>query len=267
MSDLHGRVAVVTGGASGIGRAIAARLHDDGAGVIVTDIQAGLGLEFANESGMTFLEHDVTSEDSWRGVIREVEAQHGGPHVLVNNAGILGPSDAVTPEDTSLESWRSVFAVNVDGVFLGCKTVLPVMRRVGTGSIINVSSIAGLLATPYGTAYGCSKAAVRQLTQSVAQHCAEQRIPVRCNSLHPGNVRTPLWDRGAEERALRHGTSVEEEIEIGRRLAPMGEFVAATDIAAAAAFLASDESRQMTGSMMVVDGGSIYCSSFHMGLA
>lgn len=267
MTDLRGKVALVTGGASGLGHGIAMRLRRDGARVFISDVQQELGRSVSEASDLEFLHHDVASELAWSEVVSQIEAVGGRLDILVNNAGILGPSDAVSPEDQTLESWRQVFAVNVEGVFLGCRAALPAMRRTGSGSIVNISSIAGLIATPYNTAYGCSKAAVRQLTQSVAQHCAQVGLKVRCNSVHPGNVRTPLWDRGAEERATRKGVSLESEVELGRRLAPLGEFVQPADVAAAVSFLCSDESSQMTGAMMVVDGGSVYCSSFHMGLS
>jgi 3(or 17)beta-hydroxysteroid dehydrogenase len=136
------------------------------------------------------------------------------------------------------------------------------MRRAGDGSIINISSIAGLRASPYATAYGASKAAVRHLTKSVAQHCAERKLNIRCNSVHPGDVRTPLWDKAAEELARARGVPVEAIIEEGRTDSPMQEFTLPEDIAAMVAFLASDEARHITGTKMVVDGGTVNCESY-----
>lgn len=222
---LQGRVALVTGGASGLGKAIAERLLADGA---------------------------------------RVEREFGAPHVLVNNAGILGRLDAASPENTSLAAWRKIFAVNVEGVFLGCRAAIPVMKRSGKGSIINMSSVAGVLATPHATAYGASKAAVRQLTKSVAQYCAHEKVNVRCNSVHPGNVRTPLWDRQASELAQLRGITIDQVIAEGKTEIPMGDFTLPEDVAAGVAFLVSDDARHVTGSKLMVDGGVIHCDTYHV---
>ena len=264
MSTLSGKIALVTGGASGLGRAIAERLAKDGANVVVTDVNADMGKATAEECGFVFLHHDVCDEQGWSRVVLEVERRFGHLDILVNNAGVVGSQTAVSPEDTSLANWRRVFAVNVEGVFLGCRAAIAAMRRTGSGSIVNIASIAGLLATPYNTAYGASKAAVRQLTKSVAQHCAEERLPIRCNAVQPGNVFTPFWENLAKELAEKKGVSVAKIIEQGKAEAPMGDFVAPQDVAAAVAFLASDESRYMTGSELIVDGGLFNCDTFHM---
>lgn len=262
MGRLDYKTALVTGGASGLGKTIAQRLSLEGACVIITDIQSGLGQAVATECGLTFFEQDVRDETRWTQVIHDVERCHGPMNILVNNAGIVGPADAVSPENTRLMDWKNIFSVNVDGVFLGCRAAIPSMRRAGGGSIVNMSSVAGLLATPYATAYGASKAAMRQLTKSVAQHCAEERLNIRCNSVHPGNVRTPLWDRQAEQRAAAHGKSVEEIIAESKAYIPLRDFTAMEDIAAAIAFLASDESRHMTGAQLVIDGGVFHCDTY-----
>jgi NAD(P)-dependent dehydrogenase (short-subunit alcohol dehydrogenase family) len=136
------------------------------------------------------------------------------------------------------------------------------MRRAGGGSIVNISSVAGLLATPYATAYGASKATVRQLTKSVAQYCAQQKLNIRCNSVHPGDVITPLWERQAEEAARIRGVPVEEVYAEARRSKPMGEFTRPEDVAAAVAFLASDDARNITGIKLIVDGGTVNCDTF-----
>lgn len=264
MTRLDRKVALVTGGASGLGRAIAQRLASEGAYVVITDVQTELGTQVAAEGGFTFLEHDVCDEQRWAHIIQTVEDRWGGLHILVNNAGIVGQMEHASPEDTALASWRRIFAVNVEGVFLGCRAGIGAMRRSGSGSIVNVSSIAGLLATPYNAAYGCSKAAVQQLTKSVAQHCAEQKLSVRCNSVHPGDVHTPLWDRIAEERAKQTGLTVAEVLAQQEQNSPMGGFTHAEDVAAAVAFLASEEARRITGAMMVVDGGQVGCDTYHL---
>jgi NAD(P)-dependent dehydrogenase (short-subunit alcohol dehydrogenase family) len=260
---LNGRTALVTGAASGIGKAIAHRLVADGAQVVITDVQEELGHEAAHAGGFTFLEQDVSNELRWTEVVREVEGRFGAVHVLVNNAGIAGGMDHATPEDTRLADWRKTFAVNVEGVFLGCRAIIPAMRRAGGGSIINVSSVAGLLATPYATAYGASKACVRQLTKSVAQYCAQQKLNIRCNSVHPGSVQTPLWDRYAQVAASARGMSFEEFLAASQREVPLGDFTTLEDVAAAVAFLASDDSRHITGTKLIVDGGIINCDTYN----
>jgi 3(or 17)beta-hydroxysteroid dehydrogenase len=262
MRRLADKVALVTGGAAGLGRAIARRLSVEGAQVVISDVDAETGSAAAVEDGLIFLEQDVCDEGGWIRVIGEVEKRFRRLDILVNNAGILGPMGAVSPVDTPLEEWRRIFAVNVEGVFLGCRAAIAAMRRAGGGSIINISSIAGLRATPYATAYGASKAAVRQLTKSVAQHCAERKLNIRCNSVHPGDVRTPLWDKQAAEVARLRQVPIEEIIEDNRLDSPMGEFILPEDIAAAVAFLASDEARHITGTKLVVDGGTVNCESY-----
>src|ERR1700726_876427 len=146
MGALDHKVALVTGGASGHGKAIAQRLATDGASVVITDIQCDLGYATASEGGFTFIEQDVCDEERWAQVVGEVEELFGRLDILVNNAGITGPMDAVTPETTRLKDWQRIFAVNVEAVFLGCRATIPAMKRSGGGSIINLSSIAGLLA-------------------------------------------------------------------------------------------------------------------------
>jgi 3(or 17)beta-hydroxysteroid dehydrogenase len=262
MRRLVDKVAFVTGGAAGLGKAIARRLSAEGAQVVISDVDAATGAATAAECGLTFLEQDVCDEAGWAQVVGEIERRFRRLDILVNNAGILGPMGAVSPVDTRLEEWRRIFAVNVEGVFLGCRAAIAAMRRAGGGSIINISSIAGLRATPYATAYGASKAAVRQFTKSVAQHCAERGLKIRCNSVHPGDVRTPLWDKQAAELARLRQVAIEEIIEDNRLDSPMGEFILPEDVAAVVAYLASDDARHITGTKLVVDGGIVNCESY-----
>ncbi|WP_129649578.1 SDR family oxidoreductase [Peristeroidobacter agariperforans] len=267
MSRLSTKVALVTGGASGLGRAIAARLIADGARVVITDVQASVGEATATELKCDFILQDVTDEGSWRDAMQFLQKRHQGLHILVNNAGILGPGDRVSPESTSLEDWRRIFAVNVEGVFLGCRAAIPVIAGSGGGSIVNISSIAGLLATPFATAYGASKAAVRQLTKSVAQHCVEKRLRIRCNSVHPNNVRTQMWERRAIECAHSRGVSIDVILKEDQAVVPMGDFTRPEDIAAAVSFLACEQdSRHITGAKLVVDGGTVHCDTYHMSM-
>jgi 3(or 17)beta-hydroxysteroid dehydrogenase len=264
MTRLTDKVALVTGGASGLGKAIAQRLAEEGARVVITDIQRDLGTTTAKEHGFTFFEQDVCDEEGWPAIIQKIEALHSHLHILVNNAGIVGPMGATNPENTTLAVWRKLFAVNVESVFLGCRAAIPAMRRSGVGSIINISSIAGLLATPYNTAYGATKATVRQLTKSVAQHCAQEKLNIRCNSVHPGDVHTPLWDKIAEETTKLTGMSPQEVIAQQAVNNPMGGFTQASDIAAAVAFLASNDASRVTGTKLIIDGGLIGCDSYHL---
>jgi 3(or 17)beta-hydroxysteroid dehydrogenase len=264
MHGLKSKVALVTGGASGLGKVIAQRLAAEGARIVITDIDRSLGTATAAEGGFAFLDQDVCDEARWSEVVQTVESHFGHLHILVNNAGIVGPTEATSPENTPLSVWRKLFAINVEGVFLGCRAAIPAMRRTGEGSIVNISSVAGLLATPYNTAYGATKATVRQLTKSVAQHCAQERLNIRCNSVHPGDVHTPLWDKIAEETAKRRGTSVADILAEQEKNSPMGGFTAPEDIAAGVAFLASSEARRITGAELVIDGGLVHCDSYHM---
>jgi NAD(P)-dependent dehydrogenase (short-subunit alcohol dehydrogenase family) len=261
---LAAKIALVTGGASGLGKVIAHRLAAEGAQVVITDIQSDLGRQTAAECAVTFMAHDVSDEAQWAEIVEEVERRHGRLDILVNNAGILGPKDASSPENTRLADWLKVFAVNVNGVFLGCRAAIPAMRRSGGGSIVNISSVAGLLATPYATAYGASKATVRQLTKSVAQHCAQEKLNIRCNSVHPGNVRTPLLEASMQQAARARAVAVEDIAAERAALTPMGDLTLPEDVAAAVAFLASDEARHITGEKLVVDGGIINCDTYLM---
>jgi NAD(P)-dependent dehydrogenase (short-subunit alcohol dehydrogenase family) len=259
---LESKTALVTGGACGIGKAIARRLSSDGARVVITDVQRDAGLETAAAYDVVFLDQDVRQEERWAEVIDEVEERFGHLNVLVNNAGILGQMDMVTPENTPLASWREIFSVNAEGVFLGCRAAIPAMRRAGGGAIVNISSVAAQLATPQATAYGSSKAAVRQLTKSVAQYCAEQHLKIRCNSVHPHNVLTPLWVKAAEERAVARGIPLDVVMAEGEAGTPMGEFVLPEEVAAVVAFLASDEAPHITGAELIVDSGVVNCDTY-----
>lgn len=261
-SDMRGKTALVTGGASGLGRAIAQHLATSGASVVISDIQDELGSSTANEHQLRFLHHDVTSEESWADVIREIERQSGRLDMLVNNAGVLGRPEASSPENTPIADWRRLFSVNAEGTFLGCRAAIPAMRRVGGGSIVNISSVAALLASPYATAYGASKAAVAHLTKSVAQYGAQFHI--RCNSVHPGDMRTPLWDKQVADTARARGMQVDEVVREATKMYPLGRLTSVDDVASAVAFFLSDQTSNITGTEVVVDGGLVNCSTFLM---
>ncbi len=245
---LSGKVALVTGAASGLGRATAILFAREGARVACSDIDLAGARNTAETCGSDAiaLAQDVTDEARWRAVIADVETRLGALHILVNNAGIGLPGSI---ESTPSEDWRRVHAVDLDSVFYGCRAVLGAMRRAGTGAIVNVSSIAGIVADGNLAAYCSAKAAVRHLTKSVALHCARNRDPIRCNSVHPAFIDTPLLDA-----AIPH-LSREELL---ARLAagnPMGCVGEPDDVAHAILYLASDEAKFVTGAELVIDGG------------
>lgn len=250
MGRVAGKVALVTGAASGIGRACAEVLAREGAVVVLTDVQDGEAVAAgirAKGGKASFHKHDVTDEARWNAIVADTAKQHGRLDVLVNNAGIA-VAGLVT--DLTLERWRHQMAVNVDGVFLGVKCALPLMRKTGKGSIINISSIAGLRGAATLSAYCASKGAVRLFTKSVALECAAMGDGIRCNSVHPGIIETPIWGQvipGSNEPMDLDAMSA-VRVPLKRKGVP-------EDIANAVLFLASDDSSYMTGEEMVVDGG------------
>jgi 3(or 17)beta-hydroxysteroid dehydrogenase len=246
---LAGKSAFVTGAASGLGRAMALRFAEEGALVAVADLDEGGGRAVVAAIGEAalFLRHDVTVEADWIGNLSRAAAEFGRLDVLVNNAGV-GPAGTI--EKTSLDEWRRVHAVNLDGVFLGCKHGIPHLRASGGGAILNMSSVAALMGTPTLTAYGSSKAAVAQLTKSVALHCAARRDNIRCNSLHPVFAATPMVERmiAAAKAPERARAALVEQVPLGRLADP-------DEVAALALYLVSDEARFVTGGEFVIDGG------------
>jgi len=253
VTTLHNKVAIVTGGASGLGLEIVRRMVLAGATVISTDSNRMDGAQAAEAGGAEFLYHDVADESDWQNVFATATRNYGKVDILVNNAGVGEGLGASTPDATSWQDWQQVMAVNAGGVFLGCKHALITMRQSGGGVIINMSSIAALVATPFLTAYGASKAAVAQLTRSVAVHAAADNI--RCNSVHPGQIETPML-KGLFSEVAAENNVTEETIraELLQRI-PQGNFGAPGDIAAAVIFLAADEARHITGAQLSIDGG------------
>lgn len=254
MPRLDGKVAIVTGAASGFGAATARLFAREGATVVLTDRNADGGKAVAREIGnaASFLAHDVTSEADWARVVDETVKLHGRLDILMNNAGVWGSGVPQDIEHITLEEWRFVQSVNSDGVMLGCRAAIPAMAKSGGGSIVNVSSTAGFRATPMIAAYGASKGAVRQLTKSVAAYCGRKGYNIRCNSVHPGMVRTPLG-----EDVLKVYGELEEAARNRTKSVPLGTLGEVEDVANAALFLASDESRYVNGSELVIDGGML----------
>jgi 3(or 17)beta-hydroxysteroid dehydrogenase len=253
---LAGHVVLVTGAGQGIGQDVAIRMAEEGARLILTDINAVSGQGIADRLGATFLHQDVSSEAGWREVIATVERDHGRLHVLINNAGIEGdPNAAKDPERAPIEDWNRIFEVNSTGVFLACKHAIPLMAKSGGGSIVNFSSVASLVPTPFIAAYGAAKAAVEHLTRSVALHCARAGYRIRCNSIHPGQVRTPMLQILFDRMSAQAGVSSEEFAQRFLANIPLGAFQEPRDIANAVLFLSSDEARCITGQALAVDGG------------
>jgi 3alpha(or 20beta)-hydroxysteroid dehydrogenase len=242
MGRLDGQVAIVTGGARGQGGAEATLFREEGAEVVITDVLRDEGELLATQIGATFLAHDVRVEEEWAEVVRQTVERHGRVDVLVNNAGIFERRKLL---DTDLATYRRIIEVNQVGVYLGMRAVAPVMIEHGGGSIVNISSVAGLRAAAGGFAYGASKFAVTGMTKTAAMELA--RHGIRVNSIHPGMIETEMIQQvtgGNPERHERFARSV-----------PMRRPADPIEVARLALFLASDESSYCTGSEFVVDGG------------
>ena len=251
------RVALITGGLGGIGQAIARRLADDDVEVFVSDIQEAPG---AGTTGR-YLRHDVRDEASWARTITSIEAEFGRLDILVNNAALLNRGS--NPEHTELVDWTDMFAVNVNGVFLGCRAAIKAMRcRVG-GVIVNMGSMAGSQANPNAFAYAATKATVRHMTRTIAEYCALERLDIRCNAVHPGYVLTDAWRAYADGIAKERGIARDVVLDELAADVPIGRFVDPSEIADAVAYLCSSSARSMTGADLVIDGGFLGCNTFH----
>ncbi|GGB29782.1 short-chain dehydrogenase [Sphingomonas metalli] len=249
MQRLQNKICVVTGAARGIGHAIAARFLAEGATVVLTDIDETAGIAAADGLGCRFEPLDVGEEAGWLRLAQVVPVAD----VVVNNAGVTGFEGGMVPHDpehASLADWRAVHRVNLDGTFLGCRYAIGAMKAAGAGSIINISSRSGLVGIPGAVAYASSKAPIRNHSKSVALYCAAQGWGIRCNSIHPAAILTPIWepmlgegpDRAARMQALVADT-------------PLKRFGRPEEVAAIAAMLASDEATYVTGTEINIDGG------------
>lgn len=249
MHRLANKTCVVTGAARGIGRAIAHRFHEEGAIVIVTDKDAVTGAAAAAEIGCRFERLDVCEEADWLHLADIVPVAD----VVVNNAGVTGFEAGMVPHDpehASLADWRAVHRVNLDGTFLGCRYAIGAMKRAGTGSIINISSRSGMVGIPGAAAYAASKAAIRNHSKTVALYCAQQGWRIRCNSVHPAAILTPMW-----EPMLGTGPDREARMQALVAETPLQRFGTPDEVAAVVLMLASDEATYVTGTELHIDGG------------
>lgn len=249
MNRLTGKCCVVTGAGRGIGEAIARCFIREGATVVVTDKDEQAASRLADELGAVAVRLDVSLEADWD----QLAARFPRVDVVVNNAGISGFEDGPRPpdpENASLEDWRQVHRTNLDGTFLGCRYAIRAMRASRAGSIINISSRSGMIGIPGAAAYASSKAAIRNHTKSVALYCAQEGLNIRCNSVHPAAVLTPMWDPmlgTGPDRAARMAAAVADT--------PMRRFGRPDEVAELVLLLATDEAAYMTGSELTVDGG------------
>jgi len=254
-NKLASKVAVVTGAAQGIGAAIATLFVQEGCFVYLTDINDELGRTLANSLGARacYLHLDVRREEEWQQLAKQISDDGRRWNILVNNAGITGFEGGAVqhdPEHARLEDWRSVHQTNLDGVFLGCKYAIRAMRQSGAGSIVNLSSRSGLVGIPGAAAYASSKAAVRNHTKTVALYCAEQGLNVRCNSIHPAAILTPMW-----EPMLGSDAGRQARMAALVRDTPLRRFGMPEEVAALALLLACDDAAYVTGSEFNIDGG------------
>lgn len=248
--QLAGKVALVTGAAEGVGKAVAQRFITEGAKVVLTDVQVDKGEALAESLGENalFIKHDVTSEADWQMAVDKAVAHFGKLQILVNNAGI---SVAGFIDEASFDHWRQTQAVNSDSVFLGCRYAIPEMRKYPPGAIVNVTSALAVKAHAAMPAYSASKAAVRQVTKSIALRCAREGYDIRCNAVAPGSVMTPMQHRVLEAR----GGDKDEQLKTTIAQHPMGRIADPEEVANAVLFLASNESSFITGVEIPVDGG------------
>ncbi len=257
---VENKVAIVTGAQQGIGFKIAELLLQEGAFVVLTDIDETGGkkaLEKLPQGQALFVRHDVSKEGDWQTVFEKTIEWKGQVDILVNNAGISGLTKGFRPQDpehTTLEDYRKIQGVNAEGTFLGCRFAIQHMKKNG-GSIVNIASRSANVGVPTMCAYAASKAAVRNLTKSVALWCCSQKYPIRCNSIHPAAIDTPFWDpMTSGENQEKKRKKIASEI-------PMGHMGEPLDVAWAVIYLASKESKFVTGSELIVDGGILAGSS------
>ncbi|MEP2057972.1 MAG: SDR family oxidoreductase [Maribacter litoralis] len=254
MRRLENKTVLVTGAARGIGRAISELFHSEGATVILTDVrdQEGIKLNKTLKARCEYFHLNVKNENDWEKATEYLLQEYGRLDILINNAGITGFLETQGPFDAeyvNLNSWLEVHMVNSTGVMLGCKYAIKLMKKKG-GNIVNISSRSGIVGIPAAVAYASSKASVRNHTKSVALYCAEKQYKIRCNSIHPAAIMTPMWNEMLGEGKMR-----EKMIKSVEKGIPMGSFGEAKDVAFGALYLASDEAKYVTGIELTIDGG------------
>jgi NAD(P)-dependent dehydrogenase (short-subunit alcohol dehydrogenase family) len=245
VTRVAGKIALITGAASGIGKATARLMASEGATVLVADVNETAGRAVAGELGGRFHLLDVSDEASWVETMATVASEQGRLDILVNNAGI-SPHDTI--ENLDLDNWRRIHGIVAESVALGCKHGLPLLKKSDAAAIVNLSSVAGMIGASNYASYGAAKAAVRNLTKSVAMLCADRGYRIRANSVHPGSIDTPILDADKAKYGERAITAREQSIPLGR----LGQ---AEEVAYAILFLASDEASFVTGTELIVDGG------------
>lgn len=246
---LQGKTAIITGGASGIGAAMVQRFVAEGARVLSTDVQVGQGQKLADDAGALFMEQNVAEASGWQAVIDRAQAEFGRLDILINNAGIVMGK---TIEDIDLDSWHHLLGINLTGVMLGCQKAIGAMKENpggSCGSIINIASTSAFTALPGDVAYTASKSAVRMLTRSVAVHCAQQGLNIRCNNIVPGGTHTGIIDDAKQV--------VPDIYDRVAAMSPLNRMGQGEDMAGAAVYLASDDAGFVTGSDLLVDGGML----------
>ena len=251
MDRVKNKVAIITGASSGLGKADALRLSEEGAKLVLTDIKVDEGKLVAQEcmNQAIFVEQDVSKESSWPDLIKTTIDEFGRLDVLVNNAGIAKIGNI---ETTSTDQWSEILKINLDSVFFGCRSAIPEMSKSGGGSIINMSSTTALIGLSPYLAYSAAKGGIRSMTKSIATHCHEQKNNIRCNSIHPGSILTPMVHKALETLA---GIKLEEQEDpkATQKMMGIGEPL---DVANMVLFLASDESKHINGAELVIDNGA-----------
>lgn len=244
MSGVTDKVVLVTGAASGLGLADAQVLIEQGAQVIMTDIEADRGSELAAQFGAMFLPQDVADEPRWAEIMDAVKAEYGRLDGIVNNAGIAPIADI---ETTTTDMWRKTLAIHLDGTYFGCQAAIKLMKESGGGSIVNMSSTAALVGIPDYLAYSAAKGGIRAMTKAIAVHCRRAKLRIRCNSVHPGSINTPMVQNAVKQLM---DIDLDDNAEKKRKAMGIGE---PRDVAYMVAYLLSDESKHVNGTEMVID--------------